>query len=161
MVARTRCGFSLPHLVLRVFTNAQIIACNNGGNNSVCLGAQDFCTNNVLTPLAGNWDVYYVPTENPDPYPPPFDQYLNSNVVMSKIGSHTEWVESNPNIFDNFAATGDLICTSLPDLEKVINAGVRTIIYDGDVDYLVNFKGIEAMVRMHSPHAFAASRLSL
>jgi len=144
--------------VICVFTSTQIIACNNGGNNSVCSGAQDFCTNSVLAPLAGNWDVYYVPTENPDPYPPPFDKYLNSEAVTSKIGSHSTWEESNPDVFNNFAATGDLIRTSLPDLEKVINAGVRTVIYDGDADYLVNFKGVEAMVREHPPHTFAAFR---
>jgi len=51
--------------------------------------------------------------------------------------------------------------TSLPDLEKVINAGVPTVIYAGDADFIVNFKGIEAMVRAHFSHTFAASRLSL
>jgi len=124
----------------------QIIACNNGGNNSVCSGAQDFCNNYILGPLAGNWDVYYVPTENPDPYPPPLDNYLNNTAVTSKIGSHVEWEEVNIDVYNNFAATGDWMRTSLPDLEKVINAGVRTIIYDGDADYICNFKGVEAMV---------------
>jgi hypothetical protein len=36
--------------------------------------------------------------------------------------------------------------TSKPLLETVINAGVRTLIYDGDADYVFNFKGVEAMV---------------
>ena len=161
VVARTRCVFSLPQLILHIFTYAQIIACNSGGNNSVCSGAQDFCNNNILGPLAGNWDVYYVPTENPDPYPPPLDKYLSSQAVTSKIGSHATWEEVNIDVYNNFAATGDWMRTSLPDLEKVINAGVRTIIYDGDADYIINFKGVEAMVRVHSSHTLAASRHSL
>lgn len=33
-----------------------------------------------------------------------------------------------------------------PDLETVINAGVRTLIFDGDADYILNFNGVEAMV---------------
>jgi len=131
------------------------------GHNSVCSGPQDFCTNGVLAPLAGNWDVYDVPTENPDPYPPPLDKYLNSQAVAPKIGSHAEWEESNPDAYNNFAVTGDLICNSLPDLEKVINAGVRTVIYDGDADYLVNYKVVGAMVHVHLPPTFAASPLSL
>jgi carboxypeptidase C (cathepsin A) len=102
-----------------------------------------------------------VPTENPDPYPPPLDKYLNSQAVTSKIGSHTNWEEVNTDVYNNFAATGDWMRTSLPDLEKVINAGVRTIIYDGDADYIINFKGVEAMVRVDSSHTFAASRHSL
>ena len=161
VVARTRCGFSLPQSGLRVFTSVQIIACNNGGDNSVCSGAQDFCNNNVLGPLAGNWDVYYVPTESPDPYPPPLDNYLNSHEVTSKIGSHATWEETNLDVYYNFAATGDWMRTSIPDLEKVINAGVHTVIYDGNADYICNFKGVEAMVRVHSPRKFAASRFSL
>jgi hypothetical protein len=36
--------------------------------------------------------------------------------------------------------------TSKPLLETVIDAGVRTLIYDGDADYILNFKGVEAMV---------------
>lgn len=35
---------------------------------------------------------------------------------------------------------------SAPDLEAVINAGVRTVIYDGDADYILNFMGVEMMV---------------
>jgi len=58
------------------------------------------------------------------------------------------------DVYNNFAATGDWMRTSRPDLEKVINAGVRTVIYDGDADYIVNFKGIEAMVRAHPPYIF-------
>jgi len=124
----------------------QIIACNNGGKNSVCSGAQDFCTNNIFGPLRGDWDVYYVPTRKPDPYPPPLDKYLNSQAVTSKIGSHAKWEATNLDVYYHFAATGDSMRTSLPDLETVINAGVRTVIYDGDADFIVNFKGVEAMV---------------
>ena len=36
--------------------------------------------------------------------------------------------------------------TSKPYLEKVINAGVRTAIYDGDADYICNYQGVENMV---------------
>ena len=148
--------------MLRVFTlNAQIIACNSGGDNSVCSGAQKFCNNNVLGPLAGNWDVYYVPTESPDPYPPPLGNYLNSHEVTSKIGSHATWKAINTDAYNNFAATGDWMRTSIPDLEKVINAGVRTVIHDGDADYVINFKGVETMVRVHSSHTLATSRLWL
>jgi carboxypeptidase C (cathepsin A) len=41
---------------------------------------------------------------------------------------------------------GDWMRTSRPHLEKVINAGVRTAIYDGDADYICNYQGVENMV---------------
>jgi len=150
---REQVSFLFPRSVLCVFTKAQIIACNNGGDNSVCSQAQAFCNNNILGPLAGIWDVYYVPAKYPDPYPPPLDKYLNNPAVTSKIGSHVEWQEVSPDVYDNFAKTGDWMRSSSPDLEKVINAGVRTVIYDGDADYIINFKGVEAMVYA-LPHPF-------
>jgi len=36
--------------------------------------------------------------------------------------------------------------TSRPLLEKVINAGIRTVIYAGDADYICNYMGVEEMV---------------
>ncbi|KAI0053186.1 serine carboxypeptidase [Auriscalpium vulgare] len=125
---------------------AQITSCNNGGSNSVCSSAQDYCNNNILSPLAGNWDVYYVPTANPDPYPADLTSYLTSSAVTSKIGSQSTWQETNDDVYDNFAATGDWMRSSKPALETVIKAGVRTVVYDGDADFILNFNGVEAMV---------------
>ncbi|KAF8073373.1 serine carboxypeptidase [Lyophyllum atratum] len=122
----------------------QITACNNGGSDAVCSAAQNFCNNNILSPLAGNFDVYYVPTPNPDPYPADITNYLRS--IASKIGAESTWQETNRDVYDNFAATGDWMRNSRPDLETVINAGVRTIVFDGDADYILNFNGVEAMV---------------
>jgi carboxypeptidase C (cathepsin A) len=88
-----------------------------------------------------------VPTADPDPYPPPLDSYLNSPAVTSKIGSHSTWTETKVSVLEQFASTGDWMRSSLSDLEMVINAGVRTVIYDGDADYICNYIGFEAMVR--------------
>jgi carboxypeptidase C (cathepsin A) len=75
------------------------------------------------------------------------DPYLHSAAVTSKIGSQSTWVEANTGIYKQFTATGDWMRSSRPNLEAVINAGVRTIIYDGDADYILNYMGVEAMVR--------------
>jgi carboxypeptidase C (cathepsin A) len=50
-------------------------------------------------------------------------------------------------VYDNFAATGDWMRSSSPDLANVINEGVRTVIYAGEADYICNHIGVEAMVR--------------
>ena len=89
-----------------------------------------------------------MPTANPDPYPPTLEPYLQSSAVTSEIGSQSAWVESNLNIYNQFAATGDWMRSSRPNLEAVIDACVRTIIYVGDADFIVNYMGIEAMVRV-------------
>ena len=86
---------------------------------------------------------------------------------MSKIGAEVSWVDSSNTVYNNFAKTGDWMTNSRPALESVINAGVRTIIYDGDAvrafpsdefssivltqvvfvqDYILNYMGVEAVV---------------
>jgi hypothetical protein len=128
----------------------QIIACNSPGwTPAICSAAQAFCNPQIFERLAsGNWDPYYVPTANHDPYPPQLDTYLHNPAVTSKIGSMSPWLETNfPGIYDKFAATGDWMRSASPALEEVINADVRTVIYAGDADYIVNYIGVEAMVR--------------
>ena len=110
----------------------QITSCYATNATSTCSRAQSFCNNDILSPLAGNYDVYYVLAQNPDPYPPDLTTYLTSKSLVSKIGAEATWQESSDTVYDNFASTGDWMTNSRPFLETVINAGVRTIVYDGD-----------------------------
>ncbi|KAI5114875.1 hypothetical protein M0805_006247, partial [Coniferiporia weirii] len=116
------------------------------GSTSTCSDAQSFCNDDVLSPLAGDVDVYDVRQPSDDSYPPDLTNLLTSSSFMDSIGAESTWQETNDDVYSNFAATGDWMLNSAPDLEAVINAGVRTVIYDGDADYILNFKGVEAMV---------------
>ncbi|KAJ7197979.1 serine carboxypeptidase [Mycena pura] len=140
VIARANTSWNTPTTGCK----ARITACNNGGSNSVCSAAQSFCNDNILSPLVGSFDVYYVLSPSDDPYPPDITSFLAS--VRTKVGGEVTWQESSNQVFDNFAATGDWMRTSLPDLETVINSGVRVTIYDGDADYILNFDGVEAMI---------------
>lgn len=114
------------HLFLSfsIFTvPVQIEACNNNGSNSVCSSAQSYCNNNVLSPLAGDYDVYYVLSTNDD-YPPDITPYLTNSSITDAIGAEADWQETSTTVYDNFAATGDWMRTKSPYLEKVIAAGV-------------------------------------
>ncbi|KAF9034389.1 serine carboxypeptidase [Panaeolus papilionaceus] len=122
----------------------QISACYTNKTDAVCSAAQSFCNNRILSPLAGDYDVYFVLAEDPDPYPPSFGAWLNK--VAPQIGGEVTWTQSSNAVYRNFSRTGDWMTNSRPDLEFVINSGVRTIIYDGDADYILNFDGVEAMV---------------
>ena len=125
------------------------MACNHGGNNSVCAASVDFCNNEIFFSIQGTtWDPYYVIATAPDPFPPAIEPYLDNPAIASKIGGlGGTFQHNNHTIYNNFIATGDWMRTSRPDLEKVIDAGVRTVLYDGDADYYMNFKGLEALVR--------------
>ncbi|KAJ6490857.1 serine carboxypeptidase [Mycena sanguinolenta] len=126
---------------------ARIQSCytSTGANsNALCSAAQDFCNSNILTVLVGAYDMYYVPSVVPDAYPPDISKYLAS--IQTKIGAEVTWQQTNLEVYDNFANTGDWMRSSLPDLELVINSGVRVLIYDGDADYILNYNGVEAMI---------------
>ena len=117
------------------------------GNNAICSAAQSFCNTFILSPLPGIWDPYYVLTSNSDPFPPDLSTYLSNPGVIARIGNAHPWVQTNFGVYSNFASTGDWMRSSRWALEAVIDAGVRTVIYAGDADYIVNFMGVEAMVR--------------
>ncbi|KAJ7477378.1 serine carboxypeptidase [Mycena latifolia] len=123
---------------------AQITSCGNGGSNSVCSSAQNYCNNNILSPLIGNHDVYYVPADSDDPYPPDITSYLAS--IADDIGAEVDWQMTNDDVYNNFAETGDWMRSTLPALESVLDAGVRVTIYNGDADFIVNYQGIENML---------------
>jgi carboxypeptidase C (cathepsin A) len=91
--------------------------------------------------------VYYILTENPDPYPPDLLPYLGLSSLMAKIGAASNWSETNEDVYSNFAQTGDWMNNFRPHLEKVINTtGIRTLVFDGVLDYLCNHDGVEDMV---------------
>ncbi|KAJ7463006.1 serine carboxypeptidase [Mycena latifolia] len=108
---------------------------------AACTGCRDqsYCNANILAPLAGPYDEYYVLSPSNDPYPPTISAYLAT--VQTKIGAEVPWSKTNFNVYNNFAATAR-------DLETVINAGVRVTIYARDADYIVNHMGIEMMLNV-------------
>ena len=68
--------------------------------------------------------MYYVLTENPDPYPPVFDIYLNK--LGPKIGAEVKWTNSSDTVYDNFAKTGkSIISRTFPTLMYLINSTRR------------------------------------
>lgn len=103
---------------------SQIQACYDTGSTSTCSAAQSFCNDRILSPLAGNFDVYYVLATNPDPYPPDLTPFLTNKTLMTQIGAQSTWKQTNDMVYDNFARTGDWMTNSRPLLEKVIDSGV-------------------------------------
>ncbi|KAJ7655896.1 Alpha/Beta hydrolase protein [Mycena rosella] len=69
-------------------------------------------------------------------------EFCNGAILKPLVGDF----DSNFDVYNNFADTGDWMRTSLPDLEFVIDSGVRMLVYDGDADYILNFDGVEAMI---------------
>ncbi|KAJ1310422.1 hypothetical protein OPQ81_007156 [Rhizoctonia solani] len=114
--------------------------------NLECSLAQAYCNQEVVAPLAGDYDVYDVRVKRPSLYPYDPTNLLADPDFRAKIGAMKSWTFSNTDVYYDFAATGDWMRNSRPDLEKVINAGVRTLILSGDADYICNYISFESMV---------------
>ncbi|PLW23121.1 hypothetical protein PCASD_15248 [Puccinia coronata f. sp. avenae] len=113
-----------------------------------CRQAQSFCNRKILSTLAGNRDVYDVRQVESNPYPPALIPILNDVKWKSMIGvpPTVNWTESNEDVYMDFYSTGDWMFDSSKQLERVIDAGVQTLIYAGDADFIVNYQGVEALV---------------
>ena len=103
--------------------------------------------------MLGPYDPYYILSLYPDAYPPDITKYLNQESITSKIGAQSEWVMSSEDVYFNFAKTGDWMHNSRPLLERVIDAGVRTLIYDGDVVRIYTSASITHVHSYSSTHA--------
>ncbi|CAE6534159.1 unnamed protein product [Rhizoctonia solani] len=123
---------------------AVIQRCNDKGSDTDCSLAQSVCNDQVLDKLSGDYDVYDVRVRNPNPYPYNPTALLRNTTFMAQIGAASTWQAVSYQVYYNFAANGDWMRSSSPDLEKVINAGVRTLILAGDADYICNYMGVEA-----------------
>ena len=83
----------------------------------------------TLRSFAAVVPCYYIPlTRFISSYPPDLTPFLNSSSLTSKIGAESPWQSSNMDVYNNFAATGDWMTNSRPDLETVIDAGVCMLI---------------------------------
>jgi len=58
----------------------------------------------ILSPLSGEWDVYYVLGKTPSIYPPEPSTWLNNQ--RTKIGAETTWSKSSSTVYNNFFSTG-------------------------------------------------------
>lgn len=116
--------------------------------NSICASAYSSCTSNVMEPYfeAGR-SVYDIAHFLPDPFPPStYLEYLNTAGFQSAIGTPVNYTETNYQVVDAFTSTGDYERQALiPDIARLLNNGVRVGLMYGDLDYICNWLGGEAV----------------
>ncbi|KAH7342924.1 Alpha/Beta hydrolase protein [Rhexocercosporidium sp. MPI-PUGE-AT-0058] len=125
---------------------------NNEGDvsvvNSICSHAYSTCSANVIEPYfdAGR-SIYDIAHFIPDPFPPnTYLEYLNTASVQAAIGSPVNFTQTNRQVVAAFTSTGDYERMSLvPEIAKLLNAGIRVGLMYGDRDYICNWLGGEAI----------------
>ncbi|EFP78027.2 uncharacterized protein PGTG_03983 [Puccinia graminis f. sp. tritici CRL 75-36-700-3] len=121
---------------------AQIKQCASTGNNTICRQADDFCTRFVSNPAVGSRNPYYFENPKSDPFPSEsYVKYLSLPQVTSAIGAESKFTECPDGPNDDFTTTGDAARSSTPALAKLLNKGLRTVIWAGDRDFICNTLG--------------------
>ncbi|PFH47152.1 hypothetical protein AMATHDRAFT_152834 [Amanita thiersii Skay4041] len=138
-ICRARAAFSDPG-----GCRDQIQNCYTTDSNSICSQAIQFCNDKILFSLVDEVDMYYILAKQPNPYPANITNFTNN--IAPIIGGQKKFSPGSTEIVAKFFASGDWMRNFRPDLETTIKAGVRTLIYAGDADFIVNFMGVEAMV---------------
>ena len=148
--------------------------CNSSGSNSDCQNSDNTCANDIENPLtqttanggdaAYDFDVYDIREPSNDPYPPAtYSTYLQQASVVKAIGAKSTYQECPSGPYNEFASTGDNSRSFLPELSSVIKSGVQTVVWAGDVDFICNWFGGQAVanaVDFSGASAFQAKSLA-
>ncbi|KAI6014409.1 Alpha/Beta hydrolase protein [Pisolithus microcarpus] len=126
-------------------------ACYAAGNSSasdaVCLSADNYCSDYVLTPAIGNYDPYDLRQNSSALFPPEYYvNYLSIESVKERIGAETAYEECPNKPYLKIMNTGDDARTFLPDLSQLANSGLKILIWAGDTDIICNWVGVYAAV---------------
>ncbi|KAI9066213.1 serine carboxypeptidase [Trametes sanguinea] len=122
----------------------QIVQCYDTLDPQVCGTAQFNCEADISNRLAGSRDQDYILADIFDTYPPDITAYVNDTARKARIGAEGDFQEVNSGVLFEFQS--EWMQNSRPTLESVVDDGVRTVLYVGDADYLLNYFGVEAML---------------
>lgn len=130
----------------------QSFDCNIRGNNDVCAVADTFCYNNVES-LLGTYasrSEYDIRELVPDPFPYGYwREYLNSAKVQQALGAFVNYTgDGGSTVGSAFANTGDDDRESgtIAASRNLADAGVYTVHFAGDADYICNWLGVQEIV---------------
>ncbi|KAH8196941.1 hypothetical protein TruAng_008898 [Truncatella angustata] len=81
-----------------------------------------------------------------DPEPGYWINYVNTAFVQNALGVDLNYTSaSSQQVQEGFLSSGDWAYSKLPELENLLNLGVRVALIHGDADYLANWMGGEAI----------------
>ncbi|KAI9146889.1 Mutanase [Paramyrothecium foliicola] len=81
-----------------------------------------------------------------DPEPTHWIDYLNLPFVQNAIGVDLNYTSPiSLQVWQGFALSGDWAYTTLPELQNLLNKGVKVALIYGDADYVANWMGGEAI----------------
>ncbi|KAI9304523.1 Alpha/Beta hydrolase protein [Cunninghamella echinulata] len=113
--------------------------CYATGTNEDCIFADNYC--NELSSIYDNSQRSYYDIRTTEEIPGTYITFLNSTSTRKAIGAKKYYEECPSPPYYQFAKTGDDARNFSPRVVKLLNHGVRVLIYAGDSDYVCNWYG--------------------
>ncbi|GAM34978.1 hypothetical protein TCE0_015f02914 [Talaromyces pinophilus] len=121
------------------------------GDDAACIAANAACEGSIYSQITADsdFDVYDVrePSINAG-LPGAYSVYLNRPDVLRAIGAKHPFEDCTNTLepgsivpYAEFQVTGDMARSYLTQLSNVVKAGVRTLLWAGDADFICNWMG--------------------
>ncbi|PWA03217.1 hypothetical protein BB558_000627 [Smittium angustum] len=130
-----------------------INACYKYNNVLACVPPSLYCNNNMMTPYynAGlnPYDVRVKCEGNDLCYPiiGSLTTYLNRPEVIKELGSDINTYEScSQKVYQGFLLNGDWMKPYMREIPRLLESGIRVLVYAGDADWICNWYGNKAWV---------------
>ncbi|KAI1846991.1 hypothetical protein JX265_006812 [Neoarthrinium moseri] len=114
------------------------------GTDSACEQAFDTCDSDIDEVIysSADFDPYDVRSGSNDPNPPEtYTTYLARADVKKAIGASSTYQECPNSVNQKFFTTGDYPRSFVSTLSKVVQSGVRVLLWAGDADFICNWIG--------------------
>ncbi|RKF75113.1 Carboxypeptidase S1-like protein A [Golovinomyces cichoracearum] len=116
--------------------------------NSICSTAYTVCSEKIMSAyLDAGRSIYDIAHFLPQSFPSStYFEYLNTDEVLTAIGSPVNFTQNSQQVINVFADTGDYERQApIPDIAALLRSGVRVGFIYGDRDYICNWQGGEAI----------------
>ncbi|KAH9954498.1 putative carboxypeptidase S1 [Lactifluus volemus] len=126
--------------------------CSRSHSDRDCSNADNACLFDVELATVDASRIAFNPYDIRQPYvdafaPQNYLTYLQSKMVMDAIGARVPFQNCSDTVYQKFNKTGDSARSSLHALSKIISRGdIRTLVWEGDADWLCNYRGAEECV---------------
>ncbi|RKP23496.1 Alpha/Beta hydrolase protein, partial [Syncephalis pseudoplumigaleata] len=117
-----------------------------------CVPPVAYCNKRILEPyMLTGYNPYDVRAKCPPNTPLCYSEiewiskYLNQPHVMRALGAQVDKYEScSTEVYQHFSLTGDWMRPYIYRVPKLLEEGIRVLVYAGDADYICNWMGNKA-----------------
>ncbi|KAN0124585.1 carboxypeptidase S1 [Lactarius tabidus] len=121
--------------------------CSSSDTNKACADAANICFTLFDNITKHDFDLYDIRQEFYYSFPPAtYVYYLQDSNIQSRIGARVPFQNCSGQVYDEFVHSGDYARSFINSLSEVVQAGIQTVIWAGDADWICNTIGVQEVI---------------